>query len=165
MDADVVFETTTHVLKESFETINLILKLTAIADTKTRLLTLFVDTWSVVSRTPATGGFDSVAFDLSLLTQFAALNMSNRVMPGLMVGGTYEIFKALFLFLLLVVFPSVSEVWSRFSFSSSVAETEEFLSSERAVDEVRTTVVVMENHMWTLEQGNGLREVGKKITT
>lgn len=90
MDADMVLETTTHVLKESFETINLVLKLAAIADTKTGLLTFFIDAWSVVSRTPTTGRFDSVAFDLSLLTQFAALNMSKRAMPGLM-GGRRDI--------------------------------------------------------------------------
>lgn len=46
-----------------------------------------------------------------------------------------------------------------------MAETEEFLSSERAVDEVRMIVLVMENHMWTLGQENDLREVEKEVTT
>lgn len=67
MVGNVFFESTAHGMKESLEAIDLFLELAAIANSKARLLPFLVDACSIVTRTPSTGWFDAVAFDLSRL--------------------------------------------------------------------------------------------------
>lgn len=82
MVGNVLFQSATHNLEKSFETIDFLLEFAAIANTKARLLTFFVDTYSIVPRTPATGRFDAVAFNFSRLAQFAAMKMLELLTKG-----------------------------------------------------------------------------------
>lgn len=75
MLSNVLFQPTSHVLEQSFEAMDFLLKLTAITDTQTWLLPFLVNTYSVVPRTPATSRLYAIALDLSrfaeLTTDFA----------------------------------------------------------------------------------------------
>jgi len=70
---NVLFEPTAHDLKKGLKTIDFLFKLAAIADAKAGLLAFFVDAYSIVACTPATGRFDTVAFDFSRLAELAAI--------------------------------------------------------------------------------------------
>ena len=78
MIGDVVFKSAALGVEKSFEAIDLLFELAAVAYSKTRLLSLLVDAFPAVARTPATSGLCAVALDFAILAKLAAANQFVR---------------------------------------------------------------------------------------
>jgi hypothetical protein len=69
---NMIFKTTTLSMKQSLKAIDLVFKLTAVANTETRLLPFLVDAFSIVARTPTAGRLCAVALYFSVFTELTA---------------------------------------------------------------------------------------------
>ena len=72
MFGDVFLKSTAQGSQESFEAIDFVLELPAIAYAEAGLLPLLVDTYSIVARAPTTRWLDTIAFDFSGFAEFTA---------------------------------------------------------------------------------------------